>query len=101
MGQMLYTTFNESDFDNMAKQYNYRNYGAGYDKPNSTANANPQSRNWNFVMSDLYKRKGMHNLYFTKNEEREVESLLMVQWVIRSIPHGGPIELFLYPASAP
>ena len=28
-----------------------------------------------------------------------VERLIMVQWVIRSIPHGGPIELF--PASAP
>ena len=26
---------------------------------------------------------------------------LLVQWVIRSIPHGGLIELFLIPASAP
>ena len=26
--------------------------------------------------------------------------LLMVQWVVRSVPHGGPIELFLVPASA-
>ena len=25
----------------------------------------------------------------------------MVQWVIGSIPHGGPIELFLVPVSAP
>ena len=25
----------------------------------------------------------------------------MVQWVVGSIPHGGPIELFLVPASAP
>ena len=25
----------------------------------------------------------------------------MVQWVVRSILHGGPIELFLIPASAP
>ena len=29
-----------------------------------------------------------------------VERPLMVQWVVRSIPHGGPIELFLIPASA-
>ena len=28
-----------------------------------------------------------------------VESLLMVQWIIRSIPHGEPTELFLIPAS--
>ena len=27
-----------------------------------------------------------------------VEWLLMVRWVIGSIPHGGPIELFLIPA---
>ena len=26
---------------------------------------------------------------------------LMVQWVVGSILHGGPIELFLVPASAP
>ena len=25
----------------------------------------------------------------------------MVQWVAGSIPHGGPIELFLIPADAP
>ena len=30
-----------------------------------------------------------------------VEHPLMVQWVIRSIPHGGPTELFLVPASTP
>ncbi|XP_041370965.1 uncharacterized protein LOC121384574 isoform X2 [Gigantopelta aegis] len=57
MGQMLYTTFNESDFENMAKQYNYYAYGAGYDKPNSTKNANPLSQNWNFFISDLYKNE--------------------------------------------
>ena len=27
--------------------------------------------------------------------------LLMVRWVIGWIPHGGPIELFLVPVSAP
>ena len=26
---------------------------------------------------------------------------LMVRWVVGSILHGGPIELFLVPASAP
>ena len=30
-----------------------------------------------------------------------VESQLMLRWVIGSIPHGGPIELFPVPASAP
>ena len=30
-----------------------------------------------------------------------VDCLLMVQWVVGSIPQGGPIELRLVPASAP
>ena len=30
-----------------------------------------------------------------------VECLLMVRWVIRSIPHGGPLELYCVPSSAP
>ena len=29
-----------------------------------------------------------------------VEHLLMVRWVIGSIPHGGPVQLFPIPASA-
>ena len=31
----------------------------------------------------------------------EVEYLLIVWWITGSIPHDGPIELFLIPASAP
>ena len=31
----------------------------------------------------------------------DVERSLMVRWVIGSIPHGGLIQLFLVPASAP
>ena len=30
-----------------------------------------------------------------------VECLFMVRWVIRSMPHNGPIELFLVPVSVP
>ena len=30
-----------------------------------------------------------------------VEHSLMVRWVVRSILHGEPIDLFLVPASAP
>ena len=41
----------------------------------------------------------------TTDGERDVplwkECLLMVRWVIRSILHGEPIEIFLVPASAP
>ena len=31
---------------------------------------------------------------------RLVKHLLMVQWVLGSIPHGGPIALFLIPDSS-
>ena len=30
-----------------------------------------------------------------------VERKLMMRWVVGSIHHGGPIELYLVPASAP
>ena len=29
-----------------------------------------------------------------------VECALIMQWIVGSIPHGGPIELILIPASA-
>ncbi|XP_048244901.1 uncharacterized protein LOC124124794 isoform X2 [Haliotis rufescens] len=55
MGEMQYVTYNETDFDYMASMYNYRG-GAGYDKPNSTKNASPDSRQWSFFMESLYER---------------------------------------------
>ena len=36
-----------------------------------------------------------------KTLTENMEHPLMVCWVIGSIPHGGPIELFLVPTSAP
>ena len=33
--------------------------------------------------------------------DRLVERSLMVQWVARSIPHGGPLSYFFIPASTP
>ena len=35
------------------------------------------------------------------NQVRERECLAMVRWVVGPILYGGPIELFLVPASAP
>ena len=44
-GQIVYYTYNETDFSNFAMQYDY--YGnAGFDKPNSTINADPVSGRW-------------------------------------------------------
>ena len=36
---------------------------------------------------------------FIMNNSSMVGHLLMLKWVFVSIPHGGPIELFLIPAS--
>ncbi|XP_022328600.2 uncharacterized protein LOC111127633 isoform X2 [Crassostrea virginica] len=56
LGQFLYVTYNETDFDDMAKQYNYYG-GAGYYKQNSTKNAHPESRPWSTVLSKMYQAK--------------------------------------------
>ena len=48
--------------------------------------------------------KIVNEVAFTADLLRDVarvECPLMVRWVIRSILHGGPIELFLIPLNAP
>jgi len=51
---LSYHTYNESDFQFMNSLYDY--YGnAGYDKPNSTANAHPNSSIYYSMLSSLYQ----------------------------------------------
>ena len=38
-------------------------------------------------------------MYYPGTYSSEVERALMVRWVVGSIPHGGPLELFFVPAS--
>ena len=55
-----YHTYNESDFDAMAAAYDY--YGnAGFDKPNVTQNANPNSSIWQTSLRGLYRSKNNQN----------------------------------------
>ena len=43
--------------------------------------------------------KCLYLVFFVRARCRSVvEHLLMVRWVIGLIPHGGPTELFLFPA---
>ena len=42
----------------------------------------------------------VHNVFFIIPAEQDIR-LLLAQWIIRSILHGGPIELFLVTASVP
>ena len=43
-----------------------------------------------------YQYKG---IIWTTNSKKIKNN--MVRWDVGSIPHGGPIELFFFPASAP
>ncbi|XP_062571302.1 uncharacterized protein LOC134233351 [Saccostrea cucullata] len=56
LGQFRYITYNETNFMDMARQYNYYG-GAGYDKKNSTKNAHPEYRPWPAVLSQMYRAK--------------------------------------------
>ena len=59
LGYFLYMSFNETDFINFGKVYNYdNNRSAGYYKPNMTANAHPQSKMWLSSMVRLFHNKG-------------------------------------------
>ena len=57
------------------------------------------------LMPFMYKHYCENQEIMVKLQELDVASLyersLMVQWVVGSIIHGGSIELFLIPASAP
>lgn len=59
MGQILYSTYNETDYDHMSKLYDYIGGGAGFHKVNSTSNAHPVSRQWEVIAKNLYKKTGM------------------------------------------
>lgn len=76
LGQFLYVTYNETNFVDMAKQYNYYG-GAGYNKKNSTKNAHPESRPWFAVVSKMYQAKtsGEHN-FLNKTYESSLQKFL-------------------------
>ncbi|KAH9512458.1 hypothetical protein Btru_039638 [Bulinus truncatus] len=59
LGQVLYDTYVEQDFIDMAKLYNYVS-GVGYDKPNMTENAHPEKKRWDVTLLSLYKYIGLN-----------------------------------------
>jgi len=59
LGYFMYMSFNETDFINFGKLFNYKNSGsAGYYKHNLTQYANPESKTWLASMVHLYHRRG-------------------------------------------
>jgi len=64
LGYFVYMSFNETDFINFGKLYNYKNdRSTGYYKHNLTANAHPESRTWSTSMVHLYRSKGVAKAY--------------------------------------
>ncbi|KAH9512453.1 hypothetical protein Btru_039624 [Bulinus truncatus] len=63
LGQMIYDTFVEQDFIDMAKLYNYE-AGVGYDKENVTRYAHPEKKRWEVTVLNLYKRVNTTNCDF-------------------------------------
>ena len=59
LGYFLYMSFNETDFNETGKLYNYNIHGPGFHKRNLTANAQPESATWSTSMVHLYHSKGI------------------------------------------
>ena len=57
LGTFTYHTYDEEDFQQVNSQYDYYggNASAGFDKPNSTASANPKSAVYHFPMTGLWR----------------------------------------------
>ena len=55
LGQFVYQSYNETDFDNFGKVYNYNGISAGYYKHNLTNNAKADSKIWAMKLVGLYK----------------------------------------------
>ena len=58
LGKFVYQTFNETDFEEFGKVFNYSHeWSAGYFKPNCTSSARPESKIWNTVLNKIYINK--------------------------------------------
>ena len=67
LGLFTYHTYNETDFEQFNSQYDY--YGnAGYDKPNSTASANPKRAVYRFPMTGLYRNNKDESIFLVELE---------------------------------
>ena len=85
LGVFTYHTYNETDFEYMASYYGY--YGnAGYDKPNVTSNAHPESRVWNTKLQGLYLSKSNPAQFLTH---------LTMEDDTTSIKYGAPKEIWI------
>ncbi|CAF1390463.1 unnamed protein product [Adineta steineri] len=59
LGTYVYITYNETDFDHLTDTYG----NPGYDKPNSTVNANPASQVWLPSLKKFYRSRTDDNTF--------------------------------------
>ena len=59
LASFIYVTYNETDFTELSKTYG----NPGYDKPNSTVNAEPESRVWLPQLQKLYQSRTNENIF--------------------------------------
>ncbi|XP_041366373.1 uncharacterized protein LOC121381225 [Gigantopelta aegis] len=75
LGQLVYQTYNQTDFDAFDKNNAYSNkFFLGIGKPNLTKNANAESKIWNPVMIGLYRYKDSSQCRFLVNTAFPSES---------------------------
>ena len=55
--KFLYISYNETDFSQFARVYNYNGNSAGFNKVNVTKNAHPDSRTWPVTMTAMFQSK--------------------------------------------
>jgi hypothetical protein len=59
LGSFAYITYNETDFDLLSNTYG----NPGYDKPNSTVNAKPDSRVWLPTLKRFFRSRNNENIF--------------------------------------
>ncbi|CAF1051516.1 unnamed protein product [Rotaria sordida] len=59
LASYIYITYNETDFTQLINTYG----NAGYDKPNSTVNANPDSRVWLPTLKKFFQSQNDENVF--------------------------------------
>ena len=86
LGLFSYHTYNETDFQAMESEYDYSPmYNPGYDKPDSTQYANPQTNVYYFPMTGLYRNVKDDSIFLVELEGD----------FIANIYYGGPEKVWI------
>ncbi|XP_059146377.1 uncharacterized protein LOC131933885 [Physella acuta] len=103
IGHLIYDTYVEQDFIDMAKLYNYE-AGVGYDKPNVTRYAKPEKKRWEITALNIYKNVNSTNCDFwvkvtTKDDQTRTKygapQVFFVQYSTNSATKGLDITLLM------